>query len=94
MMRHMIVQYAPVAIAIILGLYILIKLLLINLLGLREDPFMLFLNSFQLYSRQVVKNTFHKTLQRYYKLSNKINVLFYLLGGGMLFLYLFVTFIG
>lgn len=50
---------------------------MINVMGLRDDPFKLFLGSFVIFSKQRVKNTFHKKLKRFYMYSNRVNMVFY-----------------
>ncbi|HEY9177535.1 MAG TPA: hypothetical protein VIN07_07590, partial [Flavipsychrobacter sp.] len=53
------------------------KLVFINVYGLREDPLGLYIDSFKIYSKQEIKNTFYKKLKNYYKTSNNVNALFY-----------------
>lgn len=77
MIRAHIIQYAPVVFIILVGLFAFLKLVFINVYGLREDPLGLYIDSFRLYSKQAIKNTFYKKLQKYYKTSNSVNALFY-----------------
>lgn len=89
MIRTYIVEYTPIIVLVIIALFALTKLLIINMMGLREDPFRLYLNSHQVYSKQIIKNTFHKGIQRYYKLSNKINAAVYSGLAVLMVLYMF-----
>ena len=91
MIRAYIIQYAPIAIIILVGIFALVKLSVINLYGLREDPMRLYIESHRIYSRQVIKNTFHKARQQYYALSNKLNKLFYAGFICILLLYIFLS---
>lgn len=77
MIRAHIIQYAPVIFIILVGLFAFLKLIFINIYGLREDPLGLYIDSFRMYSSQVVKNTFHNKLKKYYKTSNSVNAVFY-----------------
>lgn len=77
MIRAQILQYAPVVFIILVGLFAFLKLLFISVYGLREDPLGLYIDSFRIYSGQVIKNTFYKKLKKYYQTSNSINSIFY-----------------
>lgn len=77
MIRAHILQYAPIVFIILVGLFAFLKLVFINVYGLREDPLGLYIDSFRIYSSQAVKNTFYKKLKKYYKTSNSINAIFY-----------------
>lgn len=77
MIRAHILQYAPVVFIILVGLFAFLKLVFINVYGLREDPLGLYLDSFRIYSNQVIKNTFYSKLKKYYKTSNSTNAIFY-----------------
>lgn len=77
MIRAHILEYAPILFIIMVGLFAFLKLVFINVYGLREDPLGLYLDSFRIYSNQVIKNTFYNKLKKYYKTSNSINSAFY-----------------
>jgi hypothetical protein len=77
MIRAHIIEYAPVLFIVMVGLFAFLKLVFINVYGLREDPLGLYLDSFRIYSSQVIKNTFYNKLKKYYKTSNSINSAFY-----------------
>ncbi len=77
MIRAHIIEYAPVLFIIMVGLFAFLKLVFINVYGLREDPLGLYIDSFRIYSSQVIKNTFYNKLKKYYKTSNSINSAFY-----------------
>jgi len=77
MIRAHILEYAPIFFIIMVGLFAFLKLLFINIYGLREDPLGLYLDSFRIYSNQVIKNTFYSKLKKYYRTSNSLNSIFY-----------------
>lgn len=77
MIRGHILEYAPILFIVMVGLFAFLKLLFINIYGLREDPLGLYIDSFRIYSNQVIKNTFYSKLKKYYKTSNSINSFFY-----------------
>jgi hypothetical protein len=84
-------EYIPIAIIGIAGIFAFIKVVFIRIAGLRHNTSQIFVESFGIYSEQSIKNTFHKHLQSYYKHSNRINKLFYLLITSMLALYIFIN---
>ncbi len=77
MIRAQILQFAPIMFIILVGLFAFLKLLFISIYGLREDPLGLYIDSFRIYSGQIIKNTFYKKLKKYYRTSNSINSVFY-----------------
>lgn len=79
MIRHLVVHYAPLVAICIVSIYALVKLVVIRSFRLREDPLNLFINSFRIYSKQEIKNTFHSDLRRYLRYSNSINKFFYIM---------------
>lgn len=84
-------EYIPIIIVGLAGVFACIKVIYIRLAGLRHNTSQIFLESFGIYSKQSIRNTFHKHLKNYYKSSNKINKLFYLLMLVMFALYVFVN---
>lgn len=88
MIRTYIVEYVPIFLIVLIGIFSMIKLLAISVYGLRENPMKLFLDSHKIYSRQVIKNTFYKKLQQYYSFSNNINKVYYGTLTGMLMAYI------
>jgi len=87
MIRAFIIDYTIVAVILMIGLFALIKLVVISMYGLRDDPLQLYIDSLRIYNKQVIKNTFHSKLKKYYQFSNNINVMFYTLLGFVFLIY-------
>lgn len=92
MLYNFFAEYIPSAIIFTLAIFVLVKLITVKTTGLKGAGH-LFVESFGLYSEQFIRNTFHKHLQKYYKHSNKINSMFYVLIGVLLALYIFISII-
>lgn len=76
---------------VVLGLFIITKLLVVMIMGGFEGIWWLFIGSFGLVNEHDLKNTFDERLKRYLVISNKINLAFYWICGGTLFIYLFTA---
>lgn len=77
MFRELIVQYTPYAIVAVAVIFILAKYYIITASGIRHEKFRIFFGSFEVLSKQVIKNTFETELRHYLKSSNRVNTLFY-----------------
>ncbi|MCB9046992.1 MAG: hypothetical protein H6550_12740 [Chitinophagales bacterium] len=55
---------------------------------MNKNYFSLFLNSFWFYNRVTVRNTFHEKLKEFYKRSNRINKIFYIIFAIVIVVYL------
>lgn len=92
MIYHFVVDHAKL---IVLGLvisFVIIKYFLINAYGLKEKQFHLFIISMNLFSKPVIQNTYPEELQRYYKVSNKINLAFYIAASLVVVMYILFKF--
>lgn len=78
MIRNLIIDIAPVLLLVIIALFAIVKVSIISV-SLNKNYFSLFFNSLLFFNRVTIRNTFHERLKAYYKKSNKINTLFYLL---------------
>lgn len=77
MIRELITEYAYLVIALLVITFIIIKFVVIRIYGLKEEPLNVFMISLRILGRPVIDNTYFDQLQKYYKLSNRINKLFY-----------------
>ena len=78
---------------VIMGLFIITKLVVVMVMGGFEGIWWLFIGSFGIVTEHDLKNTFDEHLKKYLVISNKINTIFYWVGGATLFLYLFTLLI-
>lgn len=78
MLRDFFVFYSKPIIAGLVVVFILLKCLLIYLYGIKSGRIRLFFLTLSILSKSVVDNTFYDDLQRYYRVSNTVNKLFYL----------------
>jgi len=78
MINEFIIDYAKMAILVLVLLFIIIKFAIIKVYGFREQQFHLFIVSMNLFSRAVIENTYSEELQGYYRVSNKLNLFFYI----------------
>lgn len=88
MIRTFIIDYMPIFLGFMVLLFISIKLYLIVSKGLAGKVLDIFFVSLVPLSKQAIKNTFQERVKKYYILSNKINVVFYIIIGAALLLYL------
>ncbi|OJX01685.1 MAG: hypothetical protein BGO70_18305 [Bacteroidetes bacterium 43-93] len=79
MIRTYILEYAPVAFVILFIVYALIKVRIIRRKKLDRGYWDLFINTIVPVNKQTIKNTFQEKLKQYYKQSNKVNYVFYVL---------------
>lgn len=87
MYRSIVLTYAPVLLIVLLGIFVLFKFMAIISSGLNRNYTQLFFVSLFPFSRQVIRNTFHEKLKKFYKKSNSLNNVFYLLIFGVLTIY-------
>lgn len=78
---------APALILILIALFAIVKVSIISV-SLHKNYFSLFFNSLLFFNRVTIRNTFHEKLKEYYKKSNKVNAIFYVLIVVVLALYL------
>lgn len=78
MIQDFIVHHAKLLVAILVITFLLLKFALIRMYGLREEVFRLFQLTLGFMSKVVVDNTYFEDLQKYYKVSNRVNLFFYL----------------
>jgi len=86
MIRNLIIEIAPALILVLIIVFSVIKVSIISV-KMNKNYFSLFLNSFWFYNRVTVRNTFHEQLKQFYKQSNKINTIFYILIAAVLVVY-------
>lgn len=86
MIRDLIIEISPAVIVILIIVFSIIKVSIISV-GLNKNYFSLFLNSFLIYNKVTIRNTFHEKLKEFYKRSNNINIVFYILIVLVLLLY-------
>ncbi len=87
MIRNLIVEIAPAIILVLIALFAIVKVSIISV-NLNKNYFSLFFNSLLFVNRVTIRNTFHEKLKDYYKKSNKVNAIFYVLIAIVLALYL------
>jgi len=78
---------APALILVLIALFAIVKVSIISV-SLHKNYFSLFFNSLLFFNRVTIRNTFHEKLKAYYKKSNKVNAIFYVLIVVVLALYL------
>lgn len=78
---------APALILVLIALFAIVKVSIISV-SLHKNYFSLFFNSLLFFNRVTIRNTFHEKLKEYYKKSNKVNAIFYVLIVIVLALYL------
>ncbi len=78
MINEFVIDYAKMAILVLALLFIIIKFAVIQVYGFKEQPFHLFIVSMNLFGRAVIANTYSEELQGYYRVSNKVNLVFYI----------------
>lgn len=79
MYRNLILTYAPILLIVVFSIFVLLKFMAIISSGLNRNYVQLFFVSLFPFSRQVVRNTFHEKLKVFYKKSNTLNSIFYLI---------------
>lgn len=87
MIRDLIIEYSPTLIIILIIAFSIIKVSIISV-SINKNYFSLFLNSFLFFNRVTIRNTFHEKLKEFYRKSNKINTVFYILIGATLVMYI------
>lgn len=87
MIRNLIIEIAPAIILVLIALFAIVKVSIISV-NLNKNYFSLFFNSLLFVNRVTIRNTFHEKLKDYYKKSNKVNAIFYVLIVIVLALYL------
>ena len=87
MIRNLIIEMAPALILVLIALFAIVKVSIISV-SLHKNYFSLFFNSLLFFNRVTIRNTFHEKLKEYYKKSNKVNAIFYVLIVIVLALYL------
>lgn len=87
MIRNLIIEMAPALILVLIALFAIVKVSIISV-SLHKNYFSLFFNSLLFFNRVTIRNTFHEKLKAYYKKSNKVNAIFYVLIVVVLALYL------
>lgn len=78
MIRNLIIEMAPAIIMVLIALFAIVKVSIISV-SLNKNYFSLFFNSLLFFNRVTIRNTFHEKLKAYYKKSNKVNAIFYVL---------------
>ncbi|MCB9064391.1 MAG: hypothetical protein H6551_04530 [Chitinophagales bacterium] len=78
MIKNLIIDFSPVVLVALFVLFSVIKVSIISI-ELNKNYFSLFLNSFLFFNKVTIKNTFHERLKNFYRKSNKINTIFYVL---------------
>lgn len=78
MIRNLIIEMAPALILVLIALFAIVKVSIISV-SLHKNYFSLFFNSLLFFNRVTIRNTFHEKLKAYYKKSNKVNAIFYVL---------------
>lgn len=79
MVRSLIVEFGPFALAFIVLLFIFTKAYIVYSRGLGKHFSDVFYISLVPISKQGIRNTFQEKVKRYYKVSNKVNYFFYTL---------------
>ncbi|HEY9178590.1 MAG TPA: hypothetical protein VIN07_12905 [Flavipsychrobacter sp.] len=87
MIRNLIIDVAPALILVLIALFAIVKVSIISV-SLHKNYFSLFFNSLLFFNRVTIRNTFHEKLKDYYKKSNKVNAVFYVLIAVILALYI------
>lgn|GEM_PF-1131773 len=77
MLRNLIVFNAKPAILGLILIFVILKALMIYLHGVKGHFLRTFFMSLSILGRGVIDNTFYENLQKYYRVSNKINKFFY-----------------
>lgn len=88
MIRTFIIECMPIFLATVIILYISVKFYLIISKGLGAKLVDLFFVSLAPLSKQAIRNTFQERVKQYYKISNKINIAFYIVFGAAVLLYI------
>jgi hypothetical protein len=78
MIRNLIIDIAPALIMVLIALFAIVKVSIISV-SLHKNYFSLFFNSLLFFNKVTIRNTFHEKLKAYYKKSNKVNAIFYVL---------------
>lgn len=87
MIRNLIIEFAPMLVILLIIIFTIIKVSIISI-SMNKNYFSLFLNSFWFYNRVTVRNTFHEKLKEFYKRSNRINKIFYIIFAIVIVVYL------
>jgi hypothetical protein len=91
MIKSYVVDFFDIAFISILLIFIFLKLMVMLRMKVKDSFIGIFVSSLLIYDKQSVKNTFNEDLQRYFRLSNKINRGFYLLLLALVILYLLMS---
>ncbi len=86
MIRDLIIEMSPALILVLIIVFSIVKVSIISI-GMNKNYFSLFLNSFWFYNRVTIRNTFHEKLKEFYRRSNKVNTVFYVLIAAVLVVY-------
>jgi len=87
MIRNLIIDMAPILIIVMVAIFAIVKVSIISV-SLHKNYLSLFFNSLLFYNKVTIRNTFHEKLKDYYRKSNKVNTIFYLLIAIILALYI------
>jgi hypothetical protein len=90
MVRELILDYDLIALFSLLLLLFATKLVLMRQAKVRTSRLELLFSSLSVYDEHVIKNASHEELKRYYSMSNKLNVAFYVVAAFMLGVYGFM----
>lgn len=77
MISQFLENYGYIAMAVLIVVFVFLKIVTISMFGLKEDKFRVFMISLRILSRPVIDNTYFERLRDYYKVSNKINFFCY-----------------
>jgi len=87
MYKDILIQYTPIAIAILIIFTLTVKY--INMPKTKHgNTVKIILTSFLFHDKQTIKNTFHKKLKDYYKNNHNLNIFFYVTFFALLTVYI------
>ena len=94
MLRNIILSYAPLVLLALWLLFATVKFLYLRTKGLWQKNPELLWTSMLPYSKQEIKNAYHREVKHYYKFSNRVNKRFYIIIVFLIGLYLLFSIIG
>jgi hypothetical protein len=87
MIKNYVIDFFDIVFISVLLVFVIVKIFVMMRMNVKVGVIDIFFSSLLIYDKQSVKNTFDEDLQRYYRVSNKINKGFYFLFIGLIALY-------
>ncbi len=92
MLKDFLIDYAWGVIAILLIVFTITKFIIIRLFKLSKKYLNTYLSSLRIANQYVIATSNGNNLKRYYRISNKVNALFYIVNAGVVLTYIFLKY--